>query len=189
MRRTRFSASDFFPTPEALNPKTLRRIVGIKASYYSRVTNQAVLERAGNPRLPSQTLNKLQLKLLHCVFKADPIEPVHHVVFSPALKDRIQCTGKRRGGTIPYWIETTTQRHYPETWTNHPGRGILGPNQVYAEISRLISRSQSNAPAAAPMRARERARHQQKTLKPSHPKFLNPKPKNLKTLNPNTLTP
>ena len=131
----------------------LRRIVGIKASYYSRVSNQSVLEQAGYPRLPSHTLNKLQLKLLHQVFKVDNSEPVHHVVFSPALKDRIQCTGRRRGGKIPYWIETTTQRHYPETWTNHPGRGILGPNQVYAEISRLISRSQSNAPAAAPMRA------------------------------------
>ena len=49
----------------------------------------------------SQSLNKLQLKTLGQVFGADHSDPIHHVFFSPGLKDRAQATGRRRGGKIP----------------------------------------------------------------------------------------
>ena len=132
----------------------LRRIVGIKASFYSRISNAEVYRTAGNPRKPSDTLNKTQLKMVKQVFTASTLDPLHHVVFSPALKDRIQATGRRRGGKIPYWVETTTQRHFRDEWNRCSRYGILGPNLVYAEISRSLQ----SLPDAAPMRANQHAR-------------------------------
>ena len=65
----------------------LRRIVNIKASYYSRVTNNSVWRIAGYPKKPSYFLKKSQAKLLEDVFFAEPDEPMHHVVFWSAYKD------------------------------------------------------------------------------------------------------
>ena len=41
----------------------LRRAIGIKASYYSRVTNESVWEQAGCPELPSERLSYQQYLL------------------------------------------------------------------------------------------------------------------------------
>ena len=129
-------------------------MLGIKASYYSRILNSEVYRRAREPRKPSQTLNKLQLKLLRQVFGADHNDPIHHVVFSPGLKDRTLAMGRRRGGKIPYWVETTTQRHYAELWRHFNARNVLCPNFIYTQISKSL-----RLPAVAvPMRARARAR-------------------------------
>ena len=126
----------------------LRRIVGVKASYYSRITNLEVYRRAGEPRKPSDTLHKLQIKMLDQVYSSPIEDPLHNVVFCSAYKDRIQVTGRRRGGKIPYWLEITTQRHFPQEWHANPGVGFLGPNLVYAEIGRSLRRRR-----VAPMRA------------------------------------
>ena len=42
----------------------LRRIIGIKASYYSRVPNHSVWRQAGYPKLPSTQLNNIQRKMM-----------------------------------------------------------------------------------------------------------------------------
>ena len=42
----------------------LRRIIGIKASYYSRINNHVVWRRAGYPRKPSSYVHNAQAKLL-----------------------------------------------------------------------------------------------------------------------------
>ena len=75
----------------------LRRVVNIKASYYSRIPNHTVWRTANYPRKPSSFLNTAQIKMIDAVFNADPSEPIHHVVFSSAYRDRIIVTGRRRG--------------------------------------------------------------------------------------------
>ena len=125
----------------------LRRIVGIKASYYSRVTNNVVWRTARHPKKPSAFLHKAQLKILTQVFLSDPAEPIHHVVFSPSFKDRIHATGSRRGGKIPYWLEVTTYRHFKAHWDHNPSTGIFG-HIVYHSINRALRIS-----GYAPMRA------------------------------------
>ena len=137
-------------------------MVGIKTSYNSHISNLEVYRRAGAPRKPSETFLTLRFKMLTQVYSASPTDPLHHVVFCTGYNDRIQARGRRRGGRMPFWIETTTHRFF-EGWANHSGRGLLGPNMIYAEISRSLKQ-----PAvAAPMRAEpERPRHQQKTLNP-----------------------
>ena len=118
----------------------LWRIVGVKASYYSRKTNVEVYRRAGEPRRPMDTLHKLRLKMLQHVYTAPLRDPLFHVAFSTALKNRIQVTGRRQGGKIPYWLEITTHKHFPSKWQANPGRGILGPNVEDAEIARSLRR-------------------------------------------------
>ena len=128
----------------------LRRIINIKASYYSRITNNEVWWRAGYPKRPSEFITKAQFSMYQNVFAAPSEDPLHHVVFANAYKDRIQTEGRRRGMKFPYWIEVTTQRYFPQHWSANPGRGIFGPNVVYGRVNRDLK----HFPDAAPMRDR-----------------------------------
>ena len=95
-----------------LQEKRLRRInayyvrfhgwvTGIKASYYSRVSNQEVYRRAGGPRQPSHTLNKwVVVKIM--------------VPFLGALNIRCRIIIGTQTGTI---ILTTTQVVVEDEWS------------------------------------------------------------------------
>ena len=113
----------------------LRRAIGIKASYYSRVTNQSVWEQAGQPELPSERLNYLQYKLIVQIYGSHRSDPMHNVVFASAFKDRILTTGRRRGMQFPYWIEVYSRRFFPH---HPPSSGILGPHCHYGKIAREV---------------------------------------------------
>ena len=75
----------------------LRRIVGIKASYYSRVSNHVVWRAANYSKKPSERLHKIQYKMLKEVFAADIDKPLHNVVFASTFRDRIRVSGRKRG--------------------------------------------------------------------------------------------
>ena len=88
--------------------------MGIKASYYSHVTNARVWKLAGRPIIPSQLVVSAQLKQLVTCLVKPPTDPIHHVVFSPGLKDRIKCTkGLRRGHPQRYWLELNLEIALP----------------------------------------------------------------------------
>ena len=53
----------------------LRRAIGIKASYYSRITNLDVWIQAGRPHLPSDTLRYRQYQITVDIFQADRDNP------------------------------------------------------------------------------------------------------------------
>ena len=92
----------------------LRRCMGIKASYYSHVTNSRVWSLAGRPVIPSQQLTSIQLKQLVTCLAKPPDDPIHHVVFSPGCKDRIKYTkGLRRGHPQRYWLEINLEIALP----------------------------------------------------------------------------
>ena len=139
---------------DAFYIRFLRRIVGIKASFYSRVPNTEVWETAGKPRLPSDFLLKAEVKFAAEVFAADHTSPLYTVVFVEPYKDRIQVHGRRRGHQIPYWLEVFSCRHFKEIW--HQKVGILGPNHRYALISHRLRKPPFSE--TAPMRACTRAR-------------------------------
>ena len=144
----------FLKRVDAYYIRFLRRIVGIKASHYSRIPNNEVWRRARYPKKPSEFLLRKQTKLLEQVFLASDHDPLKNVVFNTGYKDRIKTTGRRRGGKIPYWIEVTTQRHFKSEWDQHSGRSILGDNTVYAAISRAPRASGTAPMRASNMRAR-----------------------------------
>ena len=79
----------------------LRRAIGIKASYYSRVSNESVWEQAGRPQCPSEFLHAVQHKMLQDVFAHNMDHPLHNVVFATGFKDRILSQGRRRGMQFP----------------------------------------------------------------------------------------
>ena len=106
----------------------LRRIVGIKASYYLRVSNHAVWRQANYPQRPSDRLRDL-------------------AVFSSAYRDRIVIKGRHRGRKRPYWVETTTQNFFPNRWTIHSRRSGLGKFTIYAEVNREPEKHRASANA------------------------------------------
>ena len=69
--------------------RLLRRVLGIRASYYSRIPNQEAWKQAGRPTLPSQVVLSQQFRLLLQAMQVDRTEPQHHVVFAPTYKDRV----------------------------------------------------------------------------------------------------
>ena len=139
---------------DAFYHRFLRRIFGIKATYYSRISNQEVWEKALRPQLPSAIISGFQFSTLKEAFLSDYSDPVHNVMFSSAHRDRIIIKGRRRGMQIPYFLETTTRRHFPSHWTNDPGRGILGPHVAYAAINRTLAASERAPMRASTVRAR-----------------------------------
>ena len=85
----------------------LRRVVAIRASYYSHLPKRTVWEQARAPTPPSQLVLRGQLRLLQSL-NADQQEPLHDVAFSPALRDRISCyTHHETGPPPPHWLALT----------------------------------------------------------------------------------
>ena len=95
----------------------LKRIAGIKASYYSRVSNHVVWREANYLQRPLDRLYNLQYKMMYRVFTS-PIWKTHYITwwFSSANRDRIVIKGRHKGRKRPYWLETTTQTFFPERW-------------------------------------------------------------------------
>jgi len=82
---------------DAFQAKCLRKIMGIQHSFYSRVSNEAVLEEAGAHRI-STLLLKRQLVLLGQIARKHSPDPVRDAVFEPGSYCLRRCTEKRRRG-------------------------------------------------------------------------------------------
>ena len=101
----------------------LRRVLGIKASNYSHIPNKEVWIQAGKPVIPSQMVLAAQFRLLLLSLNASPQEPMHHVAFSPGLKDRVSCyKNHKTGPPPPHWLSLVF---------GHP---ILNTNRMMREV-------------------------------------------------------
>ena len=127
--------------------------MGIKASYYSRISNHVVWRQVSYPQRPLDRLANLQYKMIYQVFTCPMEDPIHKVVFSSAHRYRIVIQGRHRGRKRPYWLETTTQAHFPELWSRYFRCSNLSRFTIYAEIN-IDPRSTGQAPMRAPERAR-----------------------------------
>ena len=113
----------------------LRRVLGIKASYYSRIPNKEVWAQAGKPVLPSQLVLSQQFRLLLQAIQASNMEPQRHVVFAPAYKDRVGMhRNHKRGPLPPHWLSLVTklalEYYFPEVSSNPDQRqDLLGLKQ------------------------------------------------------------
>ena len=87
----------------------LRRVVGVKASYYPRIPNTEVHNRAHIPKLPSQTLNDIQLKMMKKLLMHPELKCFTR--WSSAHKDRVLSQGRRRGMQFPDWIELMSKQY------------------------------------------------------------------------------
>ena len=116
---------------------TFVTFIGIKAAYYSRITNHTVWYQAGYPKRPSDFLHKLELKCMSKVYQTAPHEPVYSVVFQEPFKDRTKLQGRRRGRQIAHWVETTAKRHFGDIYDHSAsGHSIFRPHFKYALIPR-----------------------------------------------------
>ena len=130
----------------------LRRVVGIKASFYSRIPNTEVYNLANRPKLPSQTLNDIQFKMMVEVFNAPRTEIFHSVVFCASHKDRILSQGRRRGMQFPYWIEFMSKQYFPDIFLA-PDHPAFGPHWKYSLIAKELRNFFGQTPKRADSRA------------------------------------
>ena len=112
-----------------------RRAIGIKASYYSRISNQRCWNCAFKPRIASQTILQQQFQLLNKSLATLPTDPFHHVLYSSGYKDRVKFTKKyERGHPGHYWFELVAQEaiQYTNTTLSDPNRrtDFLGYKQA-----------------------------------------------------------
>ena len=129
--------------------KFRRRLVDIRASFYSRISNHVVWRTAGYPNEPSYFRLSAQYNIVSEEFHTDSSLPLRHVVLNSAYRDRQKVKGRRRGRKKLYFIETTTQRYFPRIWSENPARGIFGPHAVYSAINKHLRRTSGHAPKRA----------------------------------------
>ena len=116
---------------------------GFKASFYSRVPNSEVYRKADSPEKPSTTLLYQQYKTTVQLFQSPQTDPMHSVVFTGALKDRILHQGRRRGMQFPYWIEVQTKLKLPgmlESHRNPPNRTTLEVRLSTEKVAEIVFR-------------------------------------------------
>ena len=111
----------------------LRRAIGIKASFYSRIPNREVWTQALKPTLPSQTLPYRQYQHFVRVLQQNMEEPTHNVLFGSVFRDRIILKGRRRGMQFPYWLEVYASRCFPGYKPDH-----TTPHNRYLQIAKLV---------------------------------------------------
>ena len=99
----------------------LSRVVEVKASYHSRITNAATRGKAGHPKIPSQYL-----------FDARTSQ-THAAAFGPNHKDRILLNGRRSGMQFPYWLEVYSNRFFPHFKPDH-----TSPQLHYDNIQKAV---------------------------------------------------
>jgi len=85
--------------------RCIRKILGIKPSFISRVSNLAVLEKAAHPAAIS-LLEKRQMQLFGKIMRCDATHPLHRASFVPGLRykpitDRYV---RRKGRPAKEWI-------------------------------------------------------------------------------------
>ena len=124
----------------------LRRVLGIKSSYYSRISNKEVWKQAGRPATPSQSVLSQQFRLLLQTIQADRQDPVHHVAFGPAYKDRVAMhKNHKRGPPPPHWLNLVSQlalEYYIPEVSSYPDQrqDLLGLKQYLNHSSNFPDR-------------------------------------------------
>ena len=86
--------------------RCLRKIYNISHAYYSRISNQEVLDMAGQEPL-STTLLQRQLKLFGEVTRRDDNDPARVSIFEPGQTKPRRWPGVRRQGRLrQHWADT-----------------------------------------------------------------------------------
>ena len=141
--------------------KFLRRVIGIKATYWSRISNWSVWNQAHRPQLPSTTLQSK-------TSKSKPLPTLFalllmtrctiYIVFCHPMKDRIQAQGRRKRMQFPYWVEVTTHRHFPNIWVGDHTARSYAAKQLYGQNEQyVIPKKQLQSPRDPAEQAPKRA--------------------------------
>ena len=149
---------------DAFYIRSLRSLIGIKASFYARIPNTDVYSQARRPKLPSQSLSDTQFKMMQEVFLSDMSEISQSVVFNAAYKDRIHNQGRRRGMQFPCWVEVVSKQYFPDIY-HSPDHTAFGPSK-YASIVRVLRNPLLGRRQSAPTRAHGPSKKKIFTLNP-----------------------
>ena len=115
----------------------LRRVLRIKASYWSRIPHHTALHRAGNPVLPSRQLQSLHLEHITQLFQLPPTHPAFHDSLTSAFTDKVATGKRRRGHPRQYWLRETIS--IAKKWlekTSFPSEKIEGKPRYHTAKTR-----------------------------------------------------
>ena len=82
----------------------MRRVLRIKASFYSRISNEEVWKRAKTVPLSDKLLTQ-QLKYLGHVMRAEHTDPIYFTCFNESLHYRTYGFVRRRGRPKEQWAD------------------------------------------------------------------------------------
>ena len=178
--------------------RLLRRVVGVKAAYISRVSNITVWELAGRPTTPAQLILRQQIKLLLTCLATPPNDPFHHIVFCSALRDRIECNKKwSRRRPPPHWLSLMLDYlqlpinhffpHHPQITNPMTLQQLINKTPrlpgygAYARISVSFSPACQTGAAARRARLKKKQKNIQLNFK-SWPELISPKRRSRKKI-------
>ena len=93
---------------DAWQARQLRRVIGIKASYYSRTTNDIVLKQADTTTFSQQILAN-QIKYLGRILRAEDHETIKTITLTKSRNYRTLDSHRRKGHPRAHWLPTLTQ--------------------------------------------------------------------------------
>lgn len=89
--------------------RCLRRIVGVKPAYISRVSNATVLEKTGHVAA-SRLVQKKQMQLFGRILRAPSDSPLRSVSFIPgSLRPATERYVRRKGRPAKEWVPETSK--------------------------------------------------------------------------------
>ena len=84
----------------------IRKVLRIKASYISRISNELVAQRAGIEHPLSHFVDKFTLKLLSSLLFSPTDDPLYHVSLTAACQDKVAIAHKpSRGRPRDHWLK------------------------------------------------------------------------------------
>ena len=112
--------------------RCLRKVLGIKPSFISRVSNADVLTKAQHPSA-SLILQKRQLQLFGKVLRSPEAHPLHSISFVPGLfwKPRTDQYVRRKGRPNREWVPDVTKFALRITGTWERLRQLSQSKQVW----------------------------------------------------------
>ena len=95
---------------DALFYRHLRKVLRIKASYYSRISNAIVFRQSGLQYTITQQPDKFTLKLLHQQLFSPTDDPLFHVSLTANMQDKVALAKQpNRGRPRDHWLKKATQ--------------------------------------------------------------------------------
>ena len=88
----------------------IRKVLRIKASYISRISNNLVAQRAGIEYSLSHHVDKYTLKLLSKVLFSQTDDPLYHVSLTASCEDKVAIAKQpRKGRPRDHWLKRSVK--------------------------------------------------------------------------------
>ena len=130
---------------DAWQARQLRRVLKIKASFYSRTPNSTVIKQADTPLLSAIVLRN-QIQYLGRILRAENYETIKTITLTRHCNYRTLTARRRRGHPRDHWLPTLVEDIHDTLATLPPSHSLPHPAITlspfpYAALSQLAADS------------------------------------------------